>query len=279
MLVTGAHGLLGSAVTRAVKRRGWDAVPCGRVELDVTEHLQVRNRIDEVEPDLLIHCAAFTAVDLAESESDRAFLVNEIGAAHVAQEATARGVQLVAVSTDYVFRGRAQRPYLPTDATDPLSQYGRSKLAGERVIQHHAPEAAIVRTAGLFGGGARDFTDVVLERAREGLPLRVVSDQVMQPTHVDGLADVLIEFGSRRVSGLWHVTDLGPTSWFDFARAVLAAAGLDAFVEPVTAEEWAAPAARPLYSVLDVSETERELGRALPSWRDTLLRHLGSEGR
>jgi len=254
-----------------------DVVAPGRAQLDVTRQDHVAAAFSEVMPDAVIHCAAYTAVDQAESDEDRAFRINESGTRRVAAAAAARGAHLVAVSTDFVFDGSSRRPYRPEDRTGPLSVYGASKRAGEVAALQEAPDATLVRTSALFGPGGRDFVDVILERARQALPLRVVSDQITQPTYAPSLAEALVDLALRRAAGVWHASDRGPVSWYDFAVAILERVALEAEVEPVTTREWAAPAARPLYSVLDVSGTERRLGRALPGWRETLPYHLGSE--
>ena len=261
----------------ALQGRGIDVVALGRARLDVTRREAVETVFAEVEPQVVVHCAAYTAVDEAESDRDRAFRVNESGTGHVAEAAQANGAHLVAVSTDFVFDGASERPYRPDDPTGPLSVYGASKWAGELAALQAAPGATLVRTSALFGPGGRDFVDVMLRRGAAGLPLRVVADQITQPTYAPSLAQVLIDLGLERAAGVWHASDVGPVSWHDFAVTILGDAGIDADIVPVTTEEWAAPAARPLYSVLDVSDTERRLGRALPAWRETLSYHLGSE--
>jgi dTDP-4-dehydrorhamnose reductase len=286
LLVTGAGGILGTELRRAT---GDDAailatlpgepgrhhlVALPREELDVTDAGAVRSALRLHEPDAVVHAAAWTAVDRAESEPRAARRVNVAGTAHVAQAAAALGAVLLYPSTDFVFDGRRDEPYAPDDPPSPLGVYGRTKLEGEEAVRAAGGPHLIVRTSWVYGAGGRDFVDAVLERARAGGELRVVDDQVGRPTWARTLAGTLLELLRREVRGIWHVADAGAVSRYDMARAVLEEAGVEAEVEPVSTEAYGAEAPRPLRAVLDTTATEELLGRSMVPWRRALARYL-----
>lgn len=274
MLVTGAAGLLGSAVVAAFREAGRPVLAYGHHELDVTDPAAVRARVRGDRPSTVVHCAAFTQVDRAEDEPERAWAVNRDGTRAVAQACAAVGARLLYLSTDFVFDGQGRRPYRPDDPTAPLGVYGASKRAGEEAVRAEAAEWAIVRTSWLYGPGGRNFVDAILDRATRGDPLRVVADQRGRPTYAPGLAQVLRELAEREVHGVWHVADGGEATWWDLAQAACRRAGLKTDIEPVTTAEWGAAAPRPAYSVLDTTATEHFLGRSLPQWQETLDLHV-----
>lgn len=293
LLVTGAEGLLGSEVTAAAARRGYVVEGAGRADLDVTDEEAVRARLVDRSPEerheLVIHCAAYTAVDGAEEEPERASRVNRDGTAHVARAAADGGAWFIYPSTDYVFDGERATPYLPETPPAPRSVYGRTKLEGERVTLASAPEALVARTSWLYGAGGRNFVTAMLERGRamaredgagpEGAAgLRVVDDQRGRPTWARNTAEGILDLFERRVRGVWHVADGGEATWLDLARETFRLCGVEVPIGPVSTAEWGAPAPRPAYSVLDVAGTEALLGRARMDWRDALRRFLTETG-
>ena len=287
MLVTGGAGLLGSEVAGLAAARGYEVVAATRADLDVTDGAMVRRMVvggaggpfTDV-----VHCAAFTAVDAAEGETGQAERVNRYGTGLVARAAAEAGARLVYVSSDYVFDGSSDRPYLPDDVTGPLSAYGRTKLAGEREALASQPGALVVRTSWLYGAGGRNFVTSMLELGRrrqaEGVaePLRVVSDQRGRPSWARNVARGVLDLLERRVRGVWHVADAGDASWLELARAVFRLAELDVGVEAVTTEDWGAPAPRPAFSVLDLAATEALLGREAVPWPRALRDFLTETG-
>lgn len=291
VLLTGAGGLLGTELQRIVA--GDPAVlptlpappgdhllvPLAHADLDVTDADAVRRAFTRHTPDAVLHCAAYTAVDRAESEPLAARRVNVEGATHVARAAARAGAVMVYPSTDFVFDGRSSQPYRPDDPPDPRSVYGRTKLEGEEAVRAAGSEHLVVRTSWVYGAGGGNFVDAILERARAGKPLRIVADQTGRPTWARTLAATLLELMERDVRGLWHVADAGATTWHDFARGFLEMAGLEARVEPVSTEAYGAPAPRPRYSVLDTSATEELLGRPMTPWREAVARYLAERGR
>jgi dTDP-4-dehydrorhamnose reductase len=239
----------------------------------------MRGSILELKPAVVINCAGYTAVDKAESEPELAMAVNAEGAAVLARACREAGAGLVHVSTDYVFDGKAQRPYREDDPAQPVNAYGRSKLEGERLVMKAHPMACVVRSAWLFGPGRPSFVDKLLALARKGGPLKVVTDQVGSPTYTRDLAPVLVELGRRAVRGIIHAVNLGQASRYELARQALSLAGLDLEqVQPALSRDFRLPAQRPTYSVLDGRRLARLRGGPMPTWLDGLKRYMEMEG-
>ncbi|MDA0330064.1 MAG: dTDP-4-dehydrorhamnose reductase [Gemmatimonadetes bacterium] len=286
ILVTGARGLLGTEVVSAAHVRGFETIALGRGDLDVCDAGAVADRIGVEAPSWVVHCAAYTAVDRAEDEPEVAMRVNRDGAANVARAGADVGARTVYVSTDYVFDGRKRSPYLPTDPVGPLSEYGRTKLAGELAVFREAAASSgvrtpplIVRTGWLYGAGGRNFVSAILRRAERGEGLKVVEDQRGRLTWGRNVAEVTLDLMAAGVEGIWHVADGGETTWVDVAHEALRIRGLDVEVEGVTTKQWGAAAPRPAYSVVDLAATEEVVGRSMMDWREALRRFLESEGR
>lgn len=273
ILVTGAAGLLGSALVSDASVRGHDVVALTRGELDVTDAAGVAEVIGRERPDYVVHCAAYTAVDSAEAEPELAMAVNRDGARNVAVAAARVGAVPVYVSTDYVFDGAKGSPYLPDDPPAPLSVYGRTKLEGELATAEAAPEHLLVRTSWLYGGD-NGFVPAILRRAEAGQGLRVVDDQVGRPTWAPQAAEAILDLMERGARGTSHVGAGGSCTWLDLARETLHRAGLDVKVDPISTAEFGAAARRPAYSVLDLTGTETALGREMTDWRESLSRFL-----
>ena len=283
-LVTGARGQLGADLCRVLAAAGVEGdrlLALGSDELDITSSPAVQAAFDDFRPDLVVNAAAYTAVDQAETDEDRAFAVNAGGPALLAAAAARTGARLLHVSTDYVFAGDAQEPY-PVDAPpDPRSAYGRTKLAGEQAVRELAPELGyVVRTAWVYGATGSNFVKTMarLERARD--TVEVVEDQRGSPTWSADLARGLVELaGSAARPGIYHCTGAGETSWFGLARAVFEELGADPDrVRPTTTDKFPRPAPRPAYSVLS-DAAWREAGlTAMPHWR-AALRQAFAEDR
>lgn len=259
--VVGAGGMLGQDIVRVANR---EAVALTRADLDVTDAAAARTALAGA---TVINCAAYTDVDGAESDPEGALAVNETGARNVAEAAE----RVLYVSTDYVFDGSKDEPYVESDATAPLQAYGRSKLAGERATAASNPNHLIVRSSWLFGHGGRNFVETVLALGRERDELRVVHDQVGSPTFTGHLAGALLDLAAGTERGVLHVAGGNSCSWFEFAREIFRRAGIGSSVEPCTSNEFPRPARRPANSVL-VSERG---GPRLPAWQDGLETYLG----
>jgi dTDP-4-dehydrorhamnose reductase len=262
-LITGARGMLGRDLVAACALRGHDVYPAGHAELDVTDGEACEEVVAEVRPKTVINCAAWTDVDGAEEHEDEALRVNRDGARNVAEAAGA----VVYVSTDYVFDGAKGEPYVESDPVNPLSAYGRTKLAGERAIAAANPRHHIVRTSWLFGPSGANFVETILRLAGERDELRVVDDQVGKPTFTGHLAPALLELAASEDFGIHHRAGGGQCSWFEFASAIVEEAGLDCRVEPCPTAELPRPAPRPAFSAL--------AGGDLPSWRRGLREYMG----
>jgi dTDP-4-dehydrorhamnose reductase len=270
-LITGAGGMLGRDLT--------EALPVGTVSLrssslDVTDADAVRAVLQSHRPDLVIHAAAYTDVDGCELHPDRAFSVNTLGARNVAQASEEAGAAMLYVSTDYVFDGLKEEPYREFDPTGPISVYGRSKLAGERMVRELCHRHYIVRSAWLFGRNGRNFVDVITRLGREKEELRVVADQRGSPTYTRHLAAKIIEIAHSGRYGVYHVTNAGCCSRFDFAKEILRLSGGPARLVPIRSDDYPVPAKRPCNSVLDNFVLRLEGMEPLPPWEKALAAYF-----
>ena len=256
----------------AIRPDEFAAVGLTHHDLDVTDESAVHRSVKAVRPDVIVHLAAYTAVDKAESDSDTCFAVNERGTGYLSEAAESVGAHFIAVSTDYVFDGTSDRPYLETDPTNPLSVYGRSKLAGERRCR---PHDTIVRTSWVMGLRGRNVLHVIADRVASGSPVRFVTDQMGTPTFSADLARGIATFIRKRPGGIWHFANQPATSWYDVAVAAAESCGADReFVTPIATDELSpTPAAtRPSYSALSTAKWEQAGFLPPPEWRDGLAR-------
>lgn len=274
VLVTGGHGQLGRALLRTAPA-GMEVVALGSSDCDVTDPATVRAIVARIEPELIVHCAAWTDVDGCERYPERAWRVNALGAQHVATACAEAGAALVYISTNYVFDGERDEPYHEFDQPNPLSVYGASKLAGEEVVRALCPRHAIVRTAMLYDAHSRNFVTTVLRLAREQPRLRMVADQYGNPTFVDDLACALWQLVAQPAYGTFHLVNQGAASWYDWAVAVLELLNLAVPVDPIPASEFRRAARPPRNGVL-TSLAAPALGIIMPDWRDALARCLAS---
>jgi dTDP-4-dehydrorhamnose reductase len=291
-LIFGGTGMLGRAVAAAARRRGYPALALSHAQADLTDRDRLLYWAREFRPELVVNAAAYTKVDLAETEKDTAFAVNGAALASIVAVAEAAsighpgGAALLHVSTDYVFDGQGSEPYREDAPTAPLSVYGASKLEGERLALQYG-RALVVRTSWLFGPGGPNFVATIARLVREGKPLRVVDDQRGGPTYTPYLAEAILDLaphaGASRSSGdrLFHYQNREPVTWYGFAREiarlVAGTAAAEAIV-PVTTAEFPRPAVRPAFSVLDVGRFEAAVGRRVEPWEMGLSEYLTSRG-
>lgn len=292
VLILGAQGMLaGDLVPRARQRFAETLLADIRADeskrvigCDLTEASQIRDLLGQVRPDIVINCAAYTAVDKAETDYAPAFLVNAEALSSLGQAARELGVFVVHISTDYVFGGTQRRreqrePLSEESPVAPCGIYGHSKHYGEEMLRQYLPlNHLLVRTSWLHGIHGPNFVDTMLRLGVERNSLKVVNDQFGSPTWTGWLADTLIRLLQRDGRGTFHASSRGGISWFDFAREIFRQAGMPVEVLPQSTEELNRPAPRPAYSVLDVSKLERLLGEVCMSWQDCVRQHLAARG-
>ena len=250
-------------------------LPLTRKEADITDSRAVDQAFDRTQPDIVVHCAAFTAVDDCELHPELAFKVNTEGTENVARACRKRSIPILYLSTDYVFDGEKPEPYIETDRPSPLNVYGQSKLAGEESVKELAARFWIVRVSWLFGPWGRNFVRAILDQACTGQPLRVVADQAGAPTYTMHLAEKIEAIFTGTEDGIYHVTNQGYCSWFEFAKEILHQAGLDHItVSPIPSSALDRRARRPLNSRLANTRLEASGLGLLPPWQDAVRSYL-----
>jgi len=276
-LITGAAGMVGSDLSRALSMRAEDVLALNKSELDITDSRHVQRAVHEAHADVIANCAGYTRVDDAESNEPAANAINGSSVELLAEAANRVGALLIHISSDFVFDGRKGEPYEINDPTAPLSAYGRSKRLGE-IAASHAKRHIVVRTSWLFGRNGPNFVAAIRNQIRKGTnPLRVVNDQRGRPTYTPHLAEAIIRLANVDANGVVHYADEPECTWFDFARAIVASVGADTSVSPVTSSEFPRPATRPAYSVLSTERYERITGVRPESWREGLREYLRVE--
>ncbi len=279
VLVTGSKGQLGSDLINELTARGHVAVGVDVEEMDVTDSAAVKKVINSVKPDVVIHCAAWTAVDAAEEEENvkKVRAINAYGTAYIAEECKNIDCKLIYISTDYVFDGRGTKPWDP-DCKDykPLNVYGETKLEGEKAVEKALEKFFIVRIAWVFGLMGKNFIKTMLALGKKYDSLRVVNDQVGTPTYTYDLARLLADMAETEKYGYYHVTNEGGyISWYEFAKEIFRQAGYNTEVKPVTTAEYGlSKAVRPFNSRLDKSKLSENGFKPLPTWQDALERYL-----
>ena len=280
ILITGANGMLAKAVRERFKEHELiltDVVGT-ELSLDITNIEEVKEFVSNVKPDVIINCAAYTAVDKAESEEELARKINSDGPKNLAIVANQNNCKLVHISTDYVFGGdlSLEEIYKEDDKKAPVTAYGRTKLAGEEVIEENTKEFYIFRTAWLYGDG-KNFVRTMLKFGKEKEEVKVVCDQHGSPTYAVDLADIIYQALEKKIPyGIYHTTNLGFTTWYEFTKKIYEMAGISCRVTPVTSKEFASAAKRPANSMLS-KEKILDAGITVPSWEDALERYLKEE--
>ncbi len=272
MLVTGANGQLGRELVEILPGRGHEVVAFSRSDLDVADPTTVEQAVEHHSPELVVNAAAYTNVDGSETEPRTAHAVNALGPRNLAQSCERRGCELLHVSTNYVFDGESERPYEPFDLPKPISAYGRTKLAGEEYVKHLSSRWYLVRTAGVYGEG-RNFVRTMLQVAKERDVLKVKDDEFVSPTYARDLAQGIAEVIDTRLYGLYHLTNSGCCSWYEFAEAIFSLSGAEVKVVPIPASEYPLPAARPANGVLSALGSP-----TLRHWLEALANYLEKEG-
>jgi dTDP-4-dehydrorhamnose reductase len=276
ILVVGHKGMLGTDMMVAARRSGHEVIGIDYPEIDITSLDSIRAQLSASMPDTIINCAAFTAVDLCESETAKAFAVNAVGAGNLAAAAAEIQSRLVHYSTDYVFDGAARIPYVETDKTGPMSAYGRSKLEGEKLVASNNERSFIIRIAWLYGTTGNHFVKTIralaAKRSAAGDHLRVVDDQIGSPTCTLDVCRQTLRLLETDGFGLYHATSEGQCSWHEFAQEIVRSAGIAVAVDPCSTAEFTAefprPAPRPAWSVLENAALKRLGLNCMPHWSD-----------
>jgi len=275
VLVTGSKGQLGYDVINELNKRNYTAIGVDIDDMDITDSVSVDSVISSEKPDAVIHCAAWTAVDLAESEAEKCTLVNKTGTENVINACKKIGAKLLYLSTDYVFNGNGTEPWKPYDERSPLNVYGKTKYEGELAVEKYEKHF-IVRIAWVFGKNGKNFVKTVLNLAKSHDTLNFVDDQIGTPTYTYDLARLLVDMIETEKYGKYHATNEGGfISWYDFVLEILRQAGINGkTVNPVTSEQFKAAAKRPYNSRLDKSRLAENGFKPLPDWKDAVKRYL-----
>lgn len=278
VLVTGVKGQLGYDVANELEKRGHEAVGTDVEEMDITDAAKVREVLTEENPDAVIHCAAYTAVDAAEENVELCRRINAEGTENIARVCSELNCKLLYVSTDYVFNGEGERPWEPDDEREPLNVYGQTKCEGELAVEKYVEKFFIVRIAWVFGVNGKNFIKTMLRLGKDHDELTVVADQIGSPTYTFDLSRLLVDMIESDKYGRYHATNEGLCTWYEFAVEIFRQAGMDVHVRPVTSEEYPAKAKRPHNSRMDKRKLEENGFERLPEWKNALSRYLNMIG-
>ncbi len=282
LLITGSYGQLGHELLRILTGKRAeigpvptayhraDILPVDMDSLDITDAAAVQSFVRDMDPDIIINCAAMTDVDGCETDAETAMRVNALGPMHLAKAATVVRAKMVHISTDYVFSGDGQRPYREWDACAPRTVYGKSKLLGEQYVLAQCPRSFVVRTAWLYGYEGHNFVKTMRRLGREKTQISVVSDQRGNPTSANDLAYHLLKLALTEEYGIYHCTGGGECSWYDFARRIMEKSGLPCEVLPCSSEEYPSKTPRPAYSSLQNLALSCTVGNEMRSWQDAI---------
>jgi len=275
ILVTGANGQVGRELQELSEHYPYTFYFTDRTSLDITDSKRVQDFITRNAITHIINCAAYTAVDRAEEEKELAELINHHAVENLAKICKAKDITLIHISTDYVFDGMNFRPYQETDSTNPINHYGLTKLQGEEAIKKVAPKGLIIRTSWVYSPFGKNFVKTMLHLAKTKNRLSIVWDQIGTPTYAKDLAKTILELLSHeklsaKQSEIYHYSNEGVCSWYDFAKAIFEIEGIDMRIDPIQTENYPTPAKRPHYSVLDKSKIKNDFSITIPYWRESL---------
>ena len=275
ILITGSNGQLGSELKALAEGYLlYEFLYTDVNELNITDESSVNHFFELHNPDVIINCAAYTAVDKAEMDEETAYLVNDVATGNLARAASECGAFMVHISTDYVYDGRNHIPYTETDKINPLSVYAKSKAAGEFAVHQANGKAIIIRTSWLYSAFGNNFIKTMIKYGKERDSLNVVFDQIGTPTYAHDLAKAILDTLPLEMTSdtieVYHYSNEGVASWYDFAIAIHHFAGIDCKVNPIPTKDYPLPAERPFYSVLDKSKIKKKLAIEIPYWRDSV---------
>ena len=284
ILITGSMGQLGLELSHLLREQeSYETLETVRVsgskdiiELDITDEIAVSSIIDDFRPNIIINCAAMTAVDLCESQEDKAYKINALGPKYLALGAEKVGAKMIHISTDYVFDGQTTSPYIEKDPTGPNTVYGKTKLAGEQFVLENCSKSFVIRTAWLYGQG-KNFPRTMLRLAKEGRDIKVVADQFGSPTSALELARVVTFLMGTESYGVYHASCEGKISWYEFALKIFEEAGVEVSVEPIPTSQYPTPARRPMYSVLDNKALRDCHNYYMKEWKEAFSEFMADE--
>lgn len=274
VVVTGVGGQLGTEVLDQLIQRGHQAIGLTLQDLDITREEDVNEVFHHIQPDAVIHCAAYTAVDLAQEEQEAAYQVNVLGTRYLAKACATCHAKFLYVSTEYVFSGAGEKPWTVNDVVDPQNIYGKTKAAGEAEVVQAISQYFIVRTSWVVGIHGKNFVKTMLNLGKKNDQVRVVTDQIGSPTFTFDLAKLLIDMVETNRYGYYHASNEGYCSWYEFALEIFRQAKIDVTVNPVESSEFPTKAVRPKNSRMDKSCLDQNGFQRLPDWRESLNRYL-----
>lgn len=274
VLVTGANGQLGYNVVERLKKLNIEHIGVNRENFDLTNEEQTKSFILNYRPEVVIHCAAYTTVDKAEDERDLCYAVNVLGTRYIAQACKELDAKMVYISTDYVFDGEKEEPYEVTDTPNPVNYYGLTKYLGEQEVQKNSDKFFIVRTSWVFGKNGNNFVKTMLKLGQERKEIKVVCDQVGSPTYTYDLAKLLCDMIQTDKYGVYHATNEGYCSWYEFACEIFKMAGMDVNVIPIRSEKYPTKVKRPRNSILSKKNLDKSGFNRLPKWEDSLQNYI-----
>ncbi len=274
ILVTGIKGQLGYDVVKALKLRGHQPIGVDREEMDLMNDNMIQDFIMNLKPEAIIHCAAYTAVDQAEEEVEICYQINAEAVRVIAECAKALDIVMIYISTDYVFDGTKESEYVETDTPNPINVYGASKLKGEQYVQQLLKKFYIVRISWVFGINGKNFIKTMQRLGKEQNQLNIIHDQFGSPTYTADLAPLLVDMIETNQYGIYHVTNEGYCSWYEFATEIFKQIGLDITLHPITTDEYKTKAKRPLNSKMSKKKLNENGFHILPTWKEALKNYL-----
>ncbi|ADU31928.1 dTDP-4-dehydrorhamnose reductase [Evansella cellulosilytica] len=274
ILVTGFNGQLGFDVVRIGNENGMTMIGTGIEELDITDQTNVDTYVKKIKPDAIIHCAAYTAVDKAEDEKEQSWKVNVEGTKYLVDAAKKNEAKFIYISTDYVFNGEGENPYIETDQPDPVSYYGITKYEGEKVVRDSLEKWFIIRISWVFGINGNNFIKTMLRLSETNSQLNVVGDQYGSPTYTYDLAKLLIDMVKTEKYGIYHVTNEGFCSWYDFANEIFRQANKEVKVNSITTDKFPTKAKRPANSKMSKQKLVDNGFKSLPDWKNAVKHYL-----
>lgn len=274
VLVTGAEGQLGQDVVKALKSQGIDFLGADKDKMDITLTDMVHQVFEEYNPDVVVHCAAYTAVDKAETEKELCYNINVIGTRNLAMNCKKFNAKMVYISTDYVFDGLGEEPFQANQQPDPVNYYGQTKYEGEQEVKKLLSDYFILRISWAFGVNGHNFVKTMLKLGREREEVSVVSDQIGSPTYTTDVAKLIVEMIKTDKYGIYHMTNSGYCSWSEFASTIFQQAGINCKVHPILTKDYPTAAKRPLNSRMVTEDTFKQFGLKQRIWKEALNDYL-----